>query len=150
MLPALFVLAFAFAAARAMPISKPHELVVWRPEITYPTQAVEWVVGTTVNVTWDTSDMPPDVTNMEGAILLGHPDERSEHLNTTHPLAGGFSLADGIVYFEVPEVEERWDYVVALLGDSGNISPTFRIFSTYDDAQVDAQIDPEADTAYEE
>lgn len=132
--------------ATAAPYSKPHELVVWRPKIIYPVGEIDWQVGEPANVTWDTTDMPPNVTNLNGTILLGHPDEESEHLNSTHPLAKGFSLKDGVVYFTVPEVEERWDYVVALLGDSGNLSPAFHIYSP----MADEQADPAEDTAYEE
>ncbi|KAL1745295.1 hypothetical protein HDZ31DRAFT_36759 [Schizophyllum fasciatum] len=148
MLPTLFAVSAALLAglARSAPYSKPHELVVWRPKITYPVDAIDWQVGEPANVTWDTSDMPPNVTNLNGTILLGHPDEQSEHLNSSHPLAQGFSLKDGVVYFVVPEVEERWDYVVALVGDSGNLSPTFHIYNPADDADAD----PFEDTEYEE
>ena len=51
----------------------------------------------------------------------------NEHLANT--LAEDFKMADGNVTFTVPHVKERDDYVVVLMGDSGNHSPKFTIRS---------------------
>jgi hypothetical protein len=50
-----------------------------------------------------------------------------ENLDVDHPLAQDFPLDAGKVKFVVPPVKPRHNYVIALFGDSGNISPKFTI-----------------------
>ncbi|KAF8633867.1 hypothetical protein AX15_001201 [Amanita polypyramis BW_CC] len=56
---------------------------VYNPHITSPAAGTMWIVGSTVSVTWDTSDMPPDITNKKGRIELGYivDGDESEHLD---------------------------------------------------------------------
>ncbi|KAJ3866856.1 hypothetical protein EV359DRAFT_8873, partial [Lentinula novae-zelandiae] len=101
------------------------------PPITSPSASTIWQVGQTVTVTWDTTNLPPtsQLTDPNGTIVLGYmaSSTDSEHLMIDSPLAQDFALSDGNVSFIVPSVVTRSDYIIALFGDSGNISPTFTI-----------------------
>lgn len=37
--------------------------IIFNPTITSPTSSTVWTVGTQVNVTWDTSDAPSQISN---------------------------------------------------------------------------------------
>ncbi|KAJ6525289.1 hypothetical protein DFH09DRAFT_1188806 [Mycena vulgaris] len=102
---------------------------VYSPSIIKPDGSTKWMRGTEVNVTWSTSDMPKSITNPNGRILLGRLEAGSsnEHLNLDHPLAGGFNIRDGHLTIHVPDVPPRGDYIIVLMGDSGNRSPVFSI-----------------------
>ncbi|KAJ3926537.1 MAG: hypothetical protein NXY57DRAFT_716296 [Lentinula lateritia] len=97
---------------------------VYIPHITAPTASTVWRCGQTVNVTWDSSNRPKDVTNPEGMVLL-----RKEGLeDAQHPLASGFNVVDfHSISFKIPRVPRRDDYQIVLFGDSGNFSPKFTI-----------------------
>ncbi|KAJ3976886.1 hypothetical protein EV361DRAFT_944878 [Lentinula raphanica] len=110
------------------------ELDVWSPTITYPDgEYVVWQAGTTVyNMTWETDNIPESAQNNTGIIMLGYLEDGddSEHLDWRYPLASGFQLTDGVAYFTVDSsrnLTTRDDYVLCLLGDSGNISKEFTI-----------------------
>ncbi|GJE91589.1 hypothetical protein PsYK624_077390 [Phanerochaete sordida] len=101
---------------------------VWSPKITSPTGKTVWIAGTNVTVTWDTSNQPADITNPVGKVLLGHvEDGTDEHLDVDHPLADGFDIRAGKVQVTVPNVSPGSDYIIVVMGDSGNKSPTFTI-----------------------
>ncbi|KAH9480200.1 hypothetical protein JR316_0006798 [Psilocybe cubensis] len=102
---------------------------VYSPNITNPTGRTVWIGGTDVVVTWDHDDMPAKPANPKGTLLLGYLDDGSEdeHLDVEHPLAADFDLKKGFVTFKCPEVVEREQYIVVLVGNSGNRSPTFKI-----------------------
>ncbi|KAI0081662.1 hypothetical protein K474DRAFT_1259092 [Panus rudis PR-1116 ss-1] len=123
-------LAFVFAvfatSAKALPLVSRD---VIDPPITSPDASTVWHVGETQTVTWDTSGIPPpaNVTNQKGKVVLGFLTDDSEHLMIDSPLADGFSIFDGKVQVIVPNVPDRTDYIIALFGDSGNISPKFTI-----------------------
>ncbi|KAI9067312.1 hypothetical protein FKP32DRAFT_1563876 [Trametes sanguinea] len=118
----LTVLVAAASAVSAAPTE------VISPPVTSPKAGDVWQVGTTQNVTWDTSAIPAG-TAQTGLILLGHivGDSDDEHLDTKHPLAVNFPITAGFATVEVPDVATRDDYVVVLFGDSGNTSPKFTI-----------------------
>ncbi|KAL5519877.1 hypothetical protein ACEPAG_1537 [Sanghuangporus baumii] len=103
----------------ALPIDRRD---VWVPPITSPTEGTVWTIGTLVNVTWDTSTEPDQVTNPIGFIQL-----RKDGLTSPDVLADGFNLTDGSVEITVPDVEPDFGYQVVLFGDSGNFSPEFEI-----------------------
>lgn len=103
--------------------------LVYDPQILYPDCKTEWTVGQRVNVTWNASDMPRQFRNLTGVIRLGHIEEGSPNEHLANTLAKNFKMADGNVTFTVPKVDERNDYVVVLMGDSGNHSPKFTIHS---------------------
>lgn len=73
--------------------------------------------------------MPEKTSNEKGTLLLGYleDDSTDEHLNIEHPLASGFNMDGGFVNFRCPKVETRKNYIVVLIGDSGNRSPLFTI-----------------------
>ncbi|KAK7690383.1 hypothetical protein QCA50_007041 [Cerrena zonata] len=99
------------------------------PPITKPDGSTTWKVGDTVQVTWDTSGLPPpaNVTNPTAKIILGSLEGTDENLMFDTPLAQGFSIFAGTVSFSVPDVPPKENYIVCLFGDSGNISPIFSI-----------------------
>ncbi|KAF9465754.1 hypothetical protein BDZ94DRAFT_1159402 [Collybia nuda] len=103
---------------------------VFNPHITNPDANTEWPVGSKQTVTWETADIPPDsqLTRPDGKILLGHLGPvGGMNLDFDHPLAQGFKLRDGKVQITVPDVAPRDDYIIILMGDSGNASPSFAI-----------------------
>ncbi|PPQ86339.1 hypothetical protein CVT25_005639 [Psilocybe cyanescens] len=88
--------------------------------------------------------MPAKPANPKGTLLLGYLQDGSEdqhldvapkspeipNLNITtseNPLASDFEIKKGFVIVKCPEVVERKQYIVALIGNSGNSSPPFRI-----------------------
>lgn len=131
-------LALAAASAFAAPTRDSRLdvslLVVYNPEITAPVAKQQWCIGSTVNVTWDASDIPSDAFENTGKILLGYGgDEYNLHLdvgmcgsaisrwglldspNVTvadHPLATGFLLRSEFTSITVPDVEPRDNYMV--------------------------------------
>ncbi|KAJ7784378.1 hypothetical protein B0H16DRAFT_1492309 [Mycena metata] len=112
------------------PSSPPSRRGVHSPPITKPDASTRWTRGTAAVVTWSTSNMPQEVTNANGTILLGYLEEGSsnEHLDVAHPLAEGFNLHDGSCKIQVPvNIPARDNYIIVLIGDSGNQSPTFTI-----------------------
>jgi len=122
------------SAAPVVLNSRPSVRDVWAPPITYPTVGIVWKTGSTVTVTWDKSSPPAEVTNPIGSLLLGfmNPDgSGGENLDIDNPLASGFKLTDGNVTFKVPQVQTKTNYIVALIGDSGNVSPQFTINNSY-------------------
>ncbi|KAL5524450.1 hypothetical protein ACEPAF_9590 [Sanghuangporus sanghuang] len=128
-LPSLIHCAPAPAPQDGVKTSSPVVNIVYNPLITYPTAGVVWTVGETKTITWETSEIPEELRNSTGTILLGYNEDDSENLDIAQPLATGFNLTDGQVNVTVPEKQERSDYIVVLFGDSGNASPEFTIKS---------------------
>ncbi|KAF8636190.1 hypothetical protein AX17_003678 [Amanita inopinata Kibby_2008] len=125
---ATLVLAVLASAAPVNSPGVPQTLIVFSPEITYPQANITWVMGSTYNVTWDTSNIPEGKVASMGLILLGHAGNNSENLYIAHPLATGFPIITGSVSVTMPRnVASRDDYFIVLLGDSGNASPTFKL-----------------------
>ncbi|KAJ3544403.1 hypothetical protein NM688_g5749 [Phlebia brevispora] len=102
-------------------------LDVWAPPITSPTAASVWPIGSTQNVTWDTSNKPAQVTNPNGLLVLSKDGLLDD--GRSNPLAANFPLTQGWVLVTVPEVTPGNDYAVVLIGDSGNDSPQFSIIA---------------------
>ncbi|KAI4525589.1 hypothetical protein K525DRAFT_261036 [Schizophyllum commune Loenen D] len=92
---------------------------VWSPHILTPNAGTVWVIGQSVNVTWDTSDAPPVISNGASVVL------RKEVLPLT--LIDDFDLRAGFVTVTVPNVAPANDYSIVLFGDSGNDSEDFTI-----------------------
>ncbi|KAI0822533.1 hypothetical protein BC628DRAFT_1388967 [Trametes gibbosa] len=111
-------------AAAAAVSAAPSDVV--RPPITSPKAGDVWTAGSTQLITWDTSSIA-NPTGETGLILLGTLKNGDEQLNANSPLALGFPISAGAVNVTVPAVPTGDDYIVALFGDSGNISPTFTI-----------------------
>ncbi|OJT09903.1 hypothetical protein TRAPUB_13646 [Trametes pubescens] len=130
---ALAVAASAVSAAPAT-FSGGKVDIVFRPEVTAPTEGAVWPAGSTQTITWDTSAIPAEARNQTGLILLGYLVDGdatgNEHLDTANALASGFPITAGTIDVVIPEVDPRNDYVVVLFGDSGNTSPKFTITNT--------------------
>ncbi|KAF9261469.1 hypothetical protein L218DRAFT_1078680 [Marasmius fiardii PR-910] len=122
------VLAAAFitlTSVDAAPSVKSRNVLdVWSPKIVSPNANTEWVVGSTVNVTWDTSDAPALISN-QAAITLNRNDLIASE-GYLKPF-GSFDLRDGFTEVVVPNVKPGNDYSITLFGDSGNSSPHFKI-----------------------
>ncbi|KAI0820046.1 hypothetical protein BC628DRAFT_1423242 [Trametes gibbosa] len=114
----------ALVAAAAAVSAAPSDVI--RPPITAPKAGDVWKTGSTQLVTWDTSNIV-NPTGETGVILLGTLSNGDEDLDTSNPLAVGFAISAGAVNVTVPAVAAGDDYIVALFGDSGNISPAFTI-----------------------
>ncbi|KAJ8092642.1 hypothetical protein AAF712_005839 [Marasmius tenuissimus] len=102
--------------------SNPVARDVWNPRITSPTAGAEWVSGSTVTVTWDTSDAPELISN-GGAVRLNKAGWGGQYLKESR----SFDLRSGSVDVVVPDVEPGTDYSITLFGDSGNMSGDFTI-----------------------
>ncbi|KAJ7195461.1 hypothetical protein GGX14DRAFT_474776 [Mycena pura] len=111
---------FFLSAVSAAPLDS---RTVFAPKITSPSAGTVWIVGKIETVTWQSNARGLGVT---GTIVLGFLTSDSENLSK-EDLASGFNLADGKVDITVPSVVTRTNYIIALLGDSGNISPKFTI-----------------------
>ncbi|KAK7455093.1 hypothetical protein VKT23_004676 [Stygiomarasmius scandens] len=118
-------LALAASISGSLALVVPRDVFV--PRIISPNSSTVWVVGSRVNVTWDTSNAPEVITK-GSAVALNKGDIPIDKFN--HPggfLAEGFDLLDGFVEITVPEVESGDDYSITLFGDSGNRSDMFTI-----------------------
>ncbi|KAF5334249.1 hypothetical protein D9611_014579 [Ephemerocybe angulata] len=111
-------IAFFTSAVSAAPAD------VFVPHITAPIAGDVWKVGSTQEVTWDTSNAPGQISNPEGKIYLKHVTQGTILLDS--PLATGFSILEGKQAVQVPNVAAG-PYQIVLFGDSGNTSPTFQV-----------------------
>ncbi|KAI0269929.1 hypothetical protein BC834DRAFT_931847 [Gloeopeniophorella convolvens] len=131
------VLFYAAALVHAVPLM---QRIVVAPPITSPVASTVWTPGSDELVTWDASTVPAE-GNFTGQLVLGFQTEDSENLDLAHPLAEGFSLRDGAVHVTCPDVPTRDNYIVVLIGDSGNASPQFTIANGADnDARAAPQV----------
>ncbi|KAK7015492.1 hypothetical protein VNI00_012104 [Paramarasmius palmivorus] len=125
------ILAALAAAVTASPLVERKPLDVWNPTIISPNASTIWVVGTTVNVTWDTSDQPKQISNGAAVQLR----------NATGPVGylkdfNTFDLRTGWVEIEVPDVDPATDYYITLFGDSGNWSDKFAIVDSEEEQET--------------
>ncbi|KZV73717.1 hypothetical protein PENSPDRAFT_574160 [Peniophora sp. CONT] len=103
---------------------------VWAPKVTVPDAQTVWKAGAQETIRWDTSNAPADPTSTTAVIYLGYftsDGSGDENLDTEHLLATDVDLSTGDYTITVPSVPHRDTYIVALVGDSGNISPEFTI-----------------------
>ncbi|KAN0061314.1 hypothetical protein ACQY0O_006160 [Thecaphora frezii] len=102
--------------------------IVWNPQITSPTAKNVWIAGAKQTVKWDPSDKPASSLDY-GSILLGYqPKDGSGGLNLEWTLAANTSLVAGQKTVKLPaSLPYRQDYIVVVMGDSGNKSPHFTI-----------------------
>ncbi|KAI6115797.1 hypothetical protein EDD16DRAFT_654224 [Pisolithus croceorrhizus] len=99
------------------------------PPITSPTASTVWTVGDTETVTWSTANLPTNVTNPNGMLVLGYVANNSENLMLQSPLAVNLSYSAGQAQITVPNVPTGNNYIIVLFGDSGNASPQFTIIN---------------------
>jgi len=118
----------ALPVAVAPDVSRRSEDIVYSPPIKSPSQGTVWKVGSKQVVTWDATSIPQGAQGNKGTIMLGYDDNTgSENLDVEHPLADGFLLKAGKQSITVPKVPKKSTYIIAVLGDSGNISQKFTI-----------------------
>ncbi|KAK1228167.1 hypothetical protein PQX77_008800 [Marasmius sp. AFHP31] len=125
-LSALLALFAATATVSASPLEKRD---IWSPPITSPDATTVWEAGQVVQVTWDTAN-PPEVFPDGGQITLKNFNTAlfgGAVFNVVVKEQGTFSLTDGKAEITVPDVPTDDQYFLTLFGDSGNISPNFRI-----------------------
>ncbi|KAF9471776.1 hypothetical protein BDN70DRAFT_887738 [Pholiota conissans] len=123
-LATLFVAAFA-PGMHALSLSNVVEraaLDVFAPPVTSPNAGTVWTVGSTQEVTWDTSNAPVHITNGLGQIMLAKGGEITPVI-----LASKFDILQGSISVVVPWVQNGTNYEIILFGDSGNISKDFTI-----------------------
>ncbi|KAH9045008.1 hypothetical protein EDB84DRAFT_1265972 [Lactarius hengduanensis] len=110
-------------------VAERGELIVVSPPITSPAKGAKWPTLSQQLVTWDTSNIPSSGRSNTGKILIGYfeDNDSSENLDWEHPLAEGFLLTAGSQSITVPNVPPKDTYFIALLGDSGNLSPKISI-----------------------
>lgn len=113
--------------ATPLHVAKRAELIVIAPPITEPQAGAVWPIGSTQQVCWDTSELPSYTQNAKGTLYYGFIANESENLNLQDPLKTGFLLADGCTDVTVPDVITGDNYIVDLMGDSGDISSQFSI-----------------------
>ncbi|PFH53284.1 hypothetical protein AMATHDRAFT_1355 [Amanita thiersii Skay4041] len=102
--------------AQSRPLLPLKERDVVAPPVLSPNETSIWPIGTKQTVVWDTPPiLPPEV-------ISSPTNTRIEN-----PLAQGFNITQGRVQVVVPNVPPRTDYIVVLMGDSGNASPPFAI-----------------------
>ncbi|MER8102813.1 GPI anchored serine-threonine rich family protein [Kitasatospora sp. NPDC094016] len=98
---------------------------VYVPRILSPRAGAVWRVGERVDVTWDVSDPPAQITNRTGSIAL----RVGGVTLLDRVLASDFDILLGRMEVTVPDVPPGDDYRVVLSGDSGNWSEPFTITS---------------------
>ncbi|MBO1419655.1 GPI anchored serine-threonine rich family protein [Streptomyces sp. FH025] len=98
---------------------------VYVPRILSPRAGEVWRSGERVEVTWDVSDPPRQITNRTGSVLL----RVGERTLDCPVLAEDFDILRGHVEVTVPNVPPGDDYRIVLFGDSGNFSEPFTITS---------------------
>ncbi|KAH9979957.1 hypothetical protein BGW80DRAFT_470016 [Lactifluus volemus] len=118
------------ASTNASPIHNLRQVV--SPPITWPKRGVDWQIGSTQHVKWDTTQLSEDEKHKNGIIFLGMLDETGEtHMFTKHPLAQGFRLGAGSQRVVVPNKPSVTTYVVALSAKDNvmfdDLSATFTI-----------------------
>ncbi|SPO29523.1 uncharacterized protein UTRI_04743_B [Ustilago trichophora] len=103
--------------------------LVYNPKITCPVSSTVWTAGQSYTVEWDSSDIPVEAEAYKGMIKLGYtPADGAGGLNLHWTLADGFPIKDGKVKVTLPEeLKERNDYIIVVMGDSGNASEMFTI-----------------------
>ncbi|KAG7443506.1 uncharacterized protein BT62DRAFT_1078558 [Guyanagaster necrorhizus] len=96
---------------------------IFDPPILSPGSGTVWMVKTTQNVSWDTSNPPEPITDRNHSSIRLTKGGRQLPL----VLADQFDILLGSIEVEVPWVTEGDDYSIILFGDSGNWGETFSI-----------------------
>ncbi|KAN0127606.1 hypothetical protein V8E53_014584 [Lactarius tabidus] len=113
--------------ATPLHVTERSELIVNAPRLTVPHGGDIWPIKSTQQVCWDISNPPPNTQNATGVLYLGFLANGSENLDLDHPLKTGFLLSDGCTSVTVPEVPTGDNYIVDLMGDSGDVTDAFSI-----------------------
>ena len=62
-------------------VAERSELIVNAPPVTQPQAGAKWPIGSTQQVCWDVSYLPPNTEGATGTLYLGHLDNGSENLD---------------------------------------------------------------------
>ncbi|KAI8882884.1 hypothetical protein K501DRAFT_250623 [Backusella circina FSU 941] len=124
---------FKFIAVTFFALIALASAIVINPKITTPNSSTKWRAGETYTVKWDTTyydgtSQQPIPDTQTGTILLGYLEgsDPNEHLG--HTLASGFKLNSGSQSVTLPaDLATKRDYIIVLMGDSGNASQRFFI-----------------------
>ncbi|KAJ6508523.1 hypothetical protein C8R45DRAFT_445956 [Mycena sanguinolenta] len=124
-------------------LKTPSRRGVYDPPITSPGASTTWARQSIVTVTWCAASRYLRIASVDRSSPGPHPTcpkasrirregfscgtSSNEHLDLDHPLAEGFDIQDGNRTIRVPNVPPRDNYIVVLMGSSGNRSPEFKI-----------------------
>jgi hypothetical protein len=98
------------------------------PPVVYPSNGTTWERGSNQSVTWSTDNIPEEAQKYLVTILLGFLANGSENLDIKRPLAAQIPIMQGTAPVTVPtNLTAGNNYIVAVIGDSGNTSPAFTI-----------------------
>ncbi|KAG0182394.1 hypothetical protein DFQ29_004447 [Apophysomyces sp. BC1021] len=112
--------------------------IVWSPEITSPGSGTKWKAGGRYTVRWKkyvgNHSIPSGVKyamamNLAmGAIKLGYVEHGSSNEHLQWNLASNVELNKGFHSIRLPKnLKARKNYIIVLMGDSGNASHQFTI-----------------------
>jgi len=123
------LLGFSYLAGAA-PV-QPVEMIAFAPTITSPKGGEVWPTSSQQTVGWATDNVPSEIQDTTVIVLLGYSANDSENLDYKNPLASGVPIMDGTVQITVPQnLTLRTDYIIVLIGDSGDASNPFTILPT--------------------
>jgi hypothetical protein len=104
--------------------------IVYNPPVTHPTANTIWYAGRKETVTWtvDQDQIPANAKNYEAVIKLGYvPKSGAGGYNLKWTLAK-VPITDEEADITLPaDLEPRRDYIIVVMGDSGNRSKKFQI-----------------------
>jgi len=124
------LLGFSYLASAA-PV-QPVDLIAFAPTITSPSGGEVWLAGSTHNVTWLTNNVPSEAQSYTVDILLGYYENSSENLDNQSPLAIDVPIMSGSAEITLPQdLTFRDDYIIVVMGDSGDASNPFTILPTH-------------------
>ncbi|PWN44258.1 hypothetical protein IE81DRAFT_287292 [Ceraceosorus guamensis] len=106
--------------------------IVFNPKVISPHKHTVWLAGQTVNVKWDPSKLPAELGDLHGEIRLGYrkEGETNEHLKWV--LRSNVPMKLGKQEVKLPDDLETKEHDIVVMGDSGNASEPFTIYSKAD------------------
>ncbi|KAI8146392.1 hypothetical protein BJV82DRAFT_554400 [Fennellomyces sp. T-0311] len=104
--------------------------IVWNAPITIPNENTIWTAGKSYIVKWNTTthDGQKIPDGVSGMIKLGYVEDGSLDEHLYWDLAKDFPLNSGEQAICLPDgLEPKDNYIIVLMGNSGNASPKFTI-----------------------
>ncbi|KAI9484657.1 hypothetical protein BDB00DRAFT_878558 [Zychaea mexicana] len=104
--------------------------IVWNAPIIVPNETTVWQAGQNYTVEWNTTTSwgQPIPENVTGIIKLGYLEDGYADEHLYWDLASGFPLNSGGHNISLPsDLKTMSNYIIVLMGDSGNASPKFTI-----------------------
>lgn len=131
-----YLFALFSLVAHASPLGL-NERDVYNPPVLVPNAQTVWTAGSQQTVVWDITNLPPDsqLTRPTGKLILGQLTDDSLNLRLSNPLAQGFMLRDAKADITLPsDLPTATNYIIVLMGDSGNHGAPFTILAAGDGA----------------